>query len=357
MLKVLQVTKQFEHKIYGGVEYLVDGLCNNLNKYSIKSDVYTLKKNKTKKRKFKIFSNQENFNISSCPISLKSLFDFYKISKKYDIINFHFPWPWMDLFSIFVPKKKIIVTYHADITQKNLLYYIYYPLMIQFLKKSSKIICTSNKYLNSSNILKKFKQKVEIIPVGIEQKKVKQNNKKKKEKKYFIFVGNFRSYKGIEFLIKVFIKNKIHLKIISSEKISKNSKSIFKNCRNIKLYEKINEEKKTKLIKESIGLILPSIDRREAYGLVLLEAASQKIPLISTEINTGSSFININKKTGLTFKPGNVRQLNNCIMTIKNNKKIRRYFGLNAYTRYKKIFTLEKMIKKYVNFYKYKVNS
>ena len=81
MLKVLQVTKQFEHKIYGGVEYLVDGLCNNLNKYSIKSDVYTLKKNKTKKRKFKIFSNQENFNISSCPISLKSLFDFYKISK------------------------------------------------------------------------------------------------------------------------------------------------------------------------------------------------------------------------------------------------------------------------------------
>ena len=81
MLKVLQVTKQFEHKIYGGVEHLVDDLCNNLNKYSIKSDVYTLKKQKPKKRKFKIFSNKENFNISSCPISLGSLFDFYKISK------------------------------------------------------------------------------------------------------------------------------------------------------------------------------------------------------------------------------------------------------------------------------------
>ena len=158
-------------------------------------------------------------------------------------------------------------------------------------------------------------------------------------------------------MIKVFIKNKINLKIISSEKISENSKLILKNCRNIKLYEKINEEEKTKLIKESIGLILPSIDRREAYGLVLLEAASQKVPLISTEINTGSSFININKKTGLTFKPGNVRQLNKCIMIIKNNKKIRRYFGLNAYIRYKKIFTLEKMIKSYVNFYKYKVNN
>jgi rhamnosyl/mannosyltransferase len=229
--------------------------------------------------------------------------------------------------------------------------------MIQFLKKSTKIICTSNKYLNSSNILKKFKQKVEVIPVGIEHKKVKRNNKKKVDKEYFIFVGNFRSYKGIEFLIKVFIKNKINLKIISSEKISENSKLIFNNYRNIKLYEKINEREKTKLIKESIGLILPSIDRREAYGLVLLEAASQKIPLISTEINTGSSFININKKTGLTFKPGNVRQLNNFIMTIKNNKKIRRYFGLNAYARYKKVFTLEKMIKKYVNFYSYKVNN
>ena len=58
--------------------------------------------------------------------------------------------------------------------------------MIQFLKKSSKIICTSNKYLNSSNILKKFKQKVEIIPVGIEQKKVKQNKKKKEKNILFL---------------------------------------------------------------------------------------------------------------------------------------------------------------------------
>ena len=51
MLKILQVTKQFEYKIFGGVEYLVDNLCLNLNKYSIKSDVYTLRKKKNQKKK------------------------------------------------------------------------------------------------------------------------------------------------------------------------------------------------------------------------------------------------------------------------------------------------------------------
>lgn len=352
MLKILQVTKQFEYKIFGGVEYLVDNLCLNLNKYSIKSDVYTLRKKKTKRRNYKIFSNKEILDISSCPISINSFFNFSKISKNYDLINFHFPWPWMDLLSLTIPKKKIIVTYHADIIKKNLLYFIYFPLMMFFLKRANKILVHSKKYLDSSNVLKKFKNKVKVIPVGVKEIKFKKKLYLESKQEYFIFIGNFRQYKGLDFLIKVFVKNKLNLKIISSEKITLSIKNYIKKYKNIFLYEKISEKKKYQLIQDSVALILPSTDRREAYGIVLLEAASMKIPLISTEINSGPNFININNQTGLTFKPGNYKKADKCIKILKYNKKLRKTFGLNAFKRYKKLFTYEKMIKNYAKFYK-----
>tara|TARA_B100001057_G_scaffold500581_1_gene616459 strand:- start:9923 stop:10060 length:138 start_codon:yes stop_codon:yes gene_type:complete len=45
-LKILNVTKQFEDKIFGGVENLIDQISLNSKKLGIISDVYTLKKKK-----------------------------------------------------------------------------------------------------------------------------------------------------------------------------------------------------------------------------------------------------------------------------------------------------------------------
>jgi O-antigen biosynthesis alpha-1,3-mannosyltransferase len=354
-MKILNITKKFEHNIYGGVENLVDSLCNELQKKNIFSEVYTVKEKKTKKRNYKIFSDKLLINVLSCPVSFKSLINFNRLKQNYDFFNFHFPWPFMDILSMFVPRKKIVTTYHADIVKKNLFYYLYFPLMMIFLIRSKKIIVTSKNYLNSSKILKYFNKKIVIIPIGI-KKRNKLNNIKKnlriyKYKEYFIFVGSLRNYKGLDYLIDAFSELNINLLIVGNGKEKKYINNKIKNIQNIKLIINTDEDNKFFLIRHSQALILPSTDRREAYGIALIEALSEKKTIISTKISSGTSFINRHNHTGIEIHPSNKDEIKYSVNKIQNNKQLRKKFEKNSYSRYENTFKLEIMIKKYRNFF------
>lgn len=267
------------------------------------------------------------------------------------MFNFHFPWPFMDLLSLFVPKNKTIVTYHADITKRNILYYLYIPIMFLFLMRAKKIIVTSKDYLQSSKILKFFKEKVEIIPIGIKQKKnlkkISKKIKKYKNKKYFIFIGNLREYKGIEVLIRAFSKMNFYLLILGDGKKTELVKQHIRNNDNILLLKNINDEDKFFLIRHSQALILPSTDRREAYGIALVEGLSEGKPLISTKINSGSSYINKNNVTGFEIKPHSEVELIKVVKKISSSNKLKKRFEKAAKKRFDKFFTQEIMVRKY----------
>jgi len=54
---------------------------------------------------------------------------------------------------------------------------------------------------------------------------------------------------------------------------------------------------------------LPSIAKSEAFGLVLLEAMAWGKPVISTELGTGTSFVNQDGITGFVVPPKNSQVL------------------------------------------------
>ena len=65
--------------------------------------------------------------------------------------------------------KKTIITYHADIIKQKYLKYFYWPLQNSFLRDIIKIVCTSDNYAKSSIVLRKFQEKLEVIPIGIDE--------------------------------------------------------------------------------------------------------------------------------------------------------------------------------------------
>jgi glycosyltransferase involved in cell wall biosynthesis len=55
---------------------------------------------------------------------------------------------------------------------------------------------------------------------------------------------------------------------------------------------------------------LPSIERTEAFGMVLLEAMGYRRPLVTTRLQgSGVTWVNQEGKTGLAAAPGNSREL------------------------------------------------
>lgn len=64
------------------------------------------------------------------------------------------------------------------------------------------------------------------------------------------------------------------------------------------------DEDKVALLDLAGGTIFPSHMRAEAFGIFLLEAAMFAKPLISSEIGTGTSFVNVDGETGIIIHPG-----------------------------------------------------
>ena len=86
--------------------------------------------------------------------------------------------------------------------------------------------------------------------------------------------------------------------------------------------------------------------------MVLLEASLCSKPMISTELGTGTSFVNLNHETGLVIEAGNTEQLVDACHFIINNPKLASKMGKNARQRYESTFTAEKMCASYAEIYR-----
>ncbi len=353
-LKILNVYKTFSTEITGGVEQAIKQLSIALNKKNIDSAVLFLSNNKNiKSDDLTIYRSKLITEIYSCSIGTIEFFKkLNQLQNKFDLIIFHYPWPFADL-SIFFSKIRIpyIIFYHSDIIRQKKLEYIYSPLRSIFFEKAKKIICTSPQYLQTSKLLQKWKFKVEVVPLFINNEtinydsEIEKNVKNLSSKNNFLFIGKNRSYKGINILYEAFKRLKqIKLKIIGfiDDKVS---------LPNVEFLGEVSDYEKYHELDSCKALILPSTQRNEAFGYVLLEAAYFKKPLITTKIGSGTSFVNINNETGFEIEPNSVEQLCDAIEKMENNLSITRKFSQNISQRYNTVFDSNLIINKFLNIF------
>jgi glycosyltransferase involved in cell wall biosynthesis len=74
-------------------------------------------------------------------------------------------------------------------------------------------------------------------------------------------------------------------------------------------------------------------------------------PMISSEIGTGTSFINIDQKTGIVVPPSSSKDLNIAMTYLWDNPKVAARMGLKAIERYEALFTADKMCQAYAALY------
>ena len=80
-------------------------------------------------------------------------------------------------------------------------------------------------------------------------------------------------------------------------------------------------------------------------------------PLISSEIGTGTSFINIANETGLVVPPSNPLELRKAMHTLWQNPEMASEMGRKAEARYWELFTADKMVVSYLDLYRRLINS
>jgi rhamnosyl/mannosyltransferase len=256
--------------------------------------------------------------------------------------------------------KPAVVTYHSDIIRQKNLLKLYAPLRSRFLGDVDRIVATSPNYLATSDVLERYRDKVTVIPIGIDKATYPQPSPEKlqywREKvgqKFFLFVGALRYYKGLHLLLEAARGTEYPVAIVGAGPVEHELKAQASRLglRNIHFLGLLPEEDKVALLQLSYCAVFPSHLRSEAFGISLLEGAMYGKPMISSEIGTGTTYINIDGQTGLVVPPSDPTALRNAMQYLWTHPERAAAMGVQAERRYWQYFTADRMASAYVDLY------
>lgn len=359
-MKSLQIVKLYA-PVIGGVEKIAEDVAEGLG-----SDVLCCQKKGKRSveeiKGVKVIKTASFGMYFAMPVSLDFIRVWRKINRNYDVIDLHTPFPLADLaLFIFRPKAKLIVHYHSDIVRQKLLSVLLQPIVRSTLRRADKIIVSSPNLKNSSLVLRKFQNKIEVVPFGLDLAQYEKfdanfvTELKNKYGKFALYIGRFSYYKGLTYLVKAMQKVDYKLIMIGDgNERFRIEKLIF----DLGLAQKITllpfqtDEKLRDYFHASSVFVLPSIYKSEAFGIVLMEALACSTPLVSTELETGTSFVNQHKKTGLVVKKADDLQLAEAINRILSDNPLQAKYSKSALERAKSVFDLKIMLDKIQKSYK-----
>ena len=305
--KILIVTNFYYPNFSGIIDY-INVLSNSLIDKNFRIYILTARTNNKQKRIEKsnnmiIIRSNVTFNLSRGYFSFSLIRDFIFISKKVDLINFHFPLVEI-LPLLFLTTKRKILTIHCmpPLVKNNILSLfvkIYFSISCFFsIFFTNKTIVTSIDYFKQYYHYLFFKKKIHEIHPSTNFLKIDSNKNiitKNNDKIIIGFLGRICEEKGIENIIlssKLLFKNDINHEIHIAgnledkrfEKYINKIKLLSQDMDSIKLLGEINDKEKSEFYNKIHVLLLPSVNAYEAFGIVQLEAMSYGKLVVSSNL-------------------------------------------------------------------------
>jgi rhamnosyl/mannosyltransferase len=356
-MRVLHFYKTFAPDSFGGAQSVIRDIARGTEPFGVETQVLSLSRNPDGNsmhvdgvwaRKARL-----HLELASTGLSLSVLTVFKEMAQDADLIHYHFPWPMMDVIHFLArTDKPAVVTYHSDIVKQRWLKAAYEPLMHRFLDSVGSIIATSPPYLDTSPVLARHRDKVTVIPIGtgdIARREMPESRRaywrRKLGARFFVFVGALRYYKGLHFLLEAAAETGFPVAIIGTGRLSRQLAEAVaaRQLDNVHLLGELPEDEKALLLSMAHGFLFPSHLRSEAFGVALLEAAASRLPMVTCEIGTGTSYVNRHGETGYVVPPADPMGLADAMRRLWADPAGARRMGDNARRRYEALFTARQM--------------
>ncbi len=291
--------------------------------------------------------------VASTPLSLSLPWQFSR--QRPDLTHLHFPYPVGEMAHYLLGRgRRAVLTYHSDVVRQANLLRFYAPLMRRLLRRVQRIIVSSPNYLESSAVLREFRYKCRVVPFGIERTRFLAASAEQGlaiRARYgggplILFVGVLRYYKGLHYLLEAMPQIPARLLIVGDGPMRgalQAQASALRLGDKVIFAGRVADEELPAYYRAADVFVLPASERSEAFGLVQLEAMTSGLPVVSTELGTGTSFVNLHGESGLVVPPKDPAALAQAINALLGDEPLRRRLGEGAKAR-SALFTVERML-------------
>lgn len=274
-----------------------------------------------------------------------------------DVLHLHLPNP-SCFWALLSPNARTVpwvVHWHADVSpdmpdwRVRAAYRLYRPFEQAVLARASAIVVTSRAYLDASEALAPWKSKCSVVPLGIDEIASPQGSAPiwtQPERLRLLAVGRLSHYKGFAILLEALAQTRTASLILigkgeESDRLRAQALRLGLEDR-VSLVGELNDADLLAAYSAADVLVLPSLDRSEAFGLVLLEAMRARLAVIASDIpGSGTGHVVKNEINGLLVKPGDVDSLAEAISRI-SDPVLRSSLAETGHRRWRECFTLAK---------------
>ena len=266
--------------------------------------------------------------------------------------------------------KKIpwIIHWHSDVvsslnTKLSIAYHAYRPYEQRLLAHAHSIIATSSPYLASSTALESWQTKSKVVPLGISETRLPEptitarnwaEQQWPQHRTRILTVGRLTYYKGHEVLIRaVAALEEVQLFIVGQGELRYRLEKLINELNlthKVKMLGYCADAELTALFATCDCFCLPSLERTEAFGVVLLEAMRYSKSIVAANI-PGSGVAWVIKDAGLLVPPQNYSELAKALQRMIDNPQQRIKLGKLSQQRFKQIFAIKPVAREIAEIY------
>ena len=267
------------------------------------------------------------FKVLFTPISPAFPWKLHKLIKKHrpNILHLHLPNP-SAFWVLALPTSRAlpwVVQWQSDVLTPasspalKWFYQLYRPLEAALLRRARRIIATSEQYRLTSPVVQAFSDKTTVIPLGIAdrfdtadaQKDVAIATSAGALK--VIAIGRLAHYKGLDMLIKEIAEStNVELDIVGQGDEAQGLRRLTMTLaleNRVRFHGALSDAARDALLLASDCLCLPSTDRTESFGIVLLEAMSAGKACVVTDV-PGSGMTSVVQAGGTVYRAAGRQQ-------------------------------------------------
>ncbi|MGB9182810.1 MAG: glycosyltransferase [Solirubrobacteraceae bacterium] len=256
------------------------------------------------------------------------------------LVHLHMPNPLSELSSLLLaPGTPTVASYHCDIFRQRALMPLYRPLLLWCLSGAHEVVCGSESLRKTSPVLAAVKREITVIPYGIDtdhwaagrvNPAETESLRRRYGGEYVVAVGRLVSYKGFDGLIDAAAHFSLPLVIVGDGPARPGLEDRINTLGlsgRVFLAGPVSDAELAVHLAAARLFVMSSVNRAESYGIAILEAQAAGLPVVVTDVGTGTSEAFAPGRSGLLVPAESMPALIGAVNRLAGDRDLSRRMG------------------------------